>query len=140
MNVVLSLKPVYAEAILTGKKRYEFRRSIFKNPSVKRVYIYVTAPVGKIVGSFVIRNIIKDSPTAIWRRCKQQAGIPKKDFFEYFKGSKRAFAIQIGPVDHFDEPVDPHSVIEDFTAPQSFFYLPPSVPDLDPQDKRLTDF
>jgi type I restriction enzyme S subunit len=140
MNVLLSIKPVYVDEIVKGNKKYEFRRIIFKNKKIKRIYIYATAPVGKIVASFAVRKVIEDSPTALWRKCRRSAGISRKDFFEYFKGAKRAFAIQIGLVEHFDEPVDPFSVIEDFTAPQSFFYLPPSIPELDPQDRRLTDF
>ncbi len=140
MNVLLSIKPEYVDEIVKGNKKYEFRRIIFKNRKIKRIYIYVTAPVGKIIGSFGVGKIIEASPAALWRKCKNSAGISKKDFFEYFKGTKRGFAIQIGPVRHLDEPIDPYSAFEDFTAPQSFFYLPPSVPELDSQDKRLTDF
>jgi len=140
MNVLLSIKPCYVDEILKGNKRYEFRRLIFKNKKVKRIYIYATAPVSKIIGSFTVKKIIQASPIELWRQCKDAAGISRKDFFEYFKGTKEAYAIQIGSVEHFDVPVDPHSAIEDFTAPQSFFYLPPSIPELDSQDKRLIDF
>jgi type I restriction enzyme S subunit len=140
MNVLLSIKPEYVDEIFKGSKKYEFRRMIFKNKRIKRVYIYATAPVGKIVGSFAVGGIIEASPAALWRKCRKAAGISRKDFFEYFRGTKRAFAIQIGTVEHLDKPVDPYSTFEDFTAPQSFLYLPPSIPELDPQNRRVTDF
>lgn len=123
MNILLSLKPVYANAILSGKKRYEFRRVIFKNPRVKRAYIYVTLPVGKIVGSFIIGKILVDTPKKIWQKCRKYAGITSKAFFEYYKNCERAFAIEIQNVQNFLKPVDPYSKMSNFRPPQSFQYL-----------------
>ena len=40
MNVLLSIKPKYANQILNGNKRYEFRKSVFKNRNLDVVYIY----------------------------------------------------------------------------------------------------
>ncbi|MBI6731014.1 ASCH domain-containing protein, partial [Pseudomonas amygdali] len=42
MKVLLSIKPEYAEKILQGEKRFEFRKSVFKNPDVRTVVIYAT--------------------------------------------------------------------------------------------------
>lgn len=123
MNVLLSLKPVYADAILSGKKRYEFRRVIFKNPRVKKAYIYVTSPVGKIVGSFVIGKILVDTPQRIWQKCRKYAGISAEAFFEYYRNCKRAFAIKIQSVHNFLKPMDPYSNMSNFRPPQSFQYI-----------------
>jgi len=123
MNILLSLKPVYADAILSGKKRYEFRRVIFKNTRVKKAYIYVTSPVGKIVGSFVIGKILVDTPQRIWQKCRKYAGISAKAFFEYYQGCEKAFAIKIQSVQNFVRPVDPYSKMANFRAPQSFQYV-----------------
>lgn len=35
MKVLLSIKPKYANAIFAGTKKFEFRRSIFKNLNIK---------------------------------------------------------------------------------------------------------
>ncbi|MDP3103480.1 MAG: ASCH domain-containing protein [Candidatus Methanoperedens sp.] len=124
MNVLLSVKPKYAEKIVEGKKKYEFRRAIFKKQNIEKVYIYSTSPVSKIIATFEIEKILKDSPEKIWKLCQKYAGISKKDFFDYFKNSEMAFAIEIGYVNSFQEPIDPYLIIEDFTPPQSFYYLP----------------
>jgi len=124
MNVLLSVKPKYAEKILEGDKKYEFRRAIFKKPNIEKVYIYSSSPVSKIVAAFEIEKILKDSPEKIWRLCQKYAGISKKDFFDYFKNSEMAFAIEIGNVDSFKEHIDPFKIIENFKPPQSFYYLP----------------
>lgn len=124
MNVLLSVKPKYAEKIVEGKKKYEFRRTIFKKQNIEKVYIYSSSPVSKIVAAFDIEKILKDSPEKIWTLCQKYAGISKKDFFDYFKNSKHAFAIEIGYVESFREFIDPFEIIENFKPPQSFYYLP----------------
>ncbi|MDP2845756.1 MAG: ASCH domain-containing protein [Candidatus Methanoperedens sp.] len=124
MNVLLSVKPKYAEKIVKGKKKYEFRRSIFKRNDIERVYIYSSSPVSKIIASFKIEKILVDSPEKIWKLCQKYAGISKKDFFVYFTNSDVAFAIKIGDIDSFKEAIDPYHIIEDFKAPQSFSYVP----------------
>lgn len=124
MNVLLSVKPKYAERILEGEKKYEFRRTIFKRNDIEKVYIYSSSPVSKIIAVFEIEKIFKGSPERIWSLCHKCAGISKKDFFAYFKNSDVAFAIEIGEVDSFQEPIDPFNIIEDFKPPQSFYYMP----------------
>ena len=123
-DVLLSVKPEYVEKILKGKKKYEFRRSIFKRNDIEKIYIYSSSPIRKIIASFKIEKILKDSPENIWTLCQKYAGISKKDFFDYFQNSEMAFAIEIGYVNSFQEPIDPYLIIEDFTPPQSFYYLP----------------
>ncbi|MDO9098828.1 MAG: hypothetical protein Q7U60_12000 [Candidatus Methanoperedens sp.] len=123
MNVLLSVKPKYAEEIRSGRKKYEFRRSVFKKQNIERVYIYSTSPVSKIVAAFEIEQILNGSPEKIWKLCHKYAGISKKDFFAYFKNSDTAYAIEIGNVNSFPVPIDPCHVIENFVPPQSFYYL-----------------
>ena len=36
MDVLLSIKPKYVDAILKGEKKYEFRKIIFKNKNIKK--------------------------------------------------------------------------------------------------------
>ncbi|HET6989695.1 MAG TPA: ASCH domain-containing protein, partial [Bacteroidia bacterium] len=57
MNVLLSIKPKYAKAIIDGKKKVEFRKLPFKL-NVNKVYIYSSAPEQKIIGYFTFDDII----------------------------------------------------------------------------------
>ncbi len=123
MNVLLSIKPKYADAIFSGTKKYEFRRTIFKRKDIEKVYVYSNSTVKKIVGSFEIEDIIKGTPSQIWDKCNKYGGILKEGFFEYFHGSDTAFGIKIKDATAFDPPLDPNSVVENFTPPQSFYYL-----------------
>ena len=121
MNVLLSIKPKYASQIIEGNKKYEFRKSVFKNRDLDMVYIYSSSPVKRIVGAFSIKNIIEKHPEQLWGECKDFSGIDKGDFFDYFRGKEKGFAIEIGDVEVFD-PINPKDVIPDFVPPQSFCY------------------
>ncbi|MEA1870035.1 MAG: hypothetical protein U9N09_07840 [Euryarchaeota archaeon] len=124
MNVLLSIKPKYVEEIMNGNKRYEFRRSIFRcREDIELVYIYSTSPVKKIVGVFTIKNIIEDHPRNLWENFKEFSGIEKEEFFSYFGDCKNGFAIGIGGVEVFEDPIDPKISIPGFVTPQSFCYV-----------------
>jgi len=127
MNVLLSIKPKYAEAIFSGTKKYEFRRRIFKQKDLGKIYVYSNSTVKKIVGSFEIEKILTGTPAEIWEKCNLHGGITKEDFFEYFEGSDTAFGIKIKDATAFEPPLDPKSKIENFTAPQSFYYVEPEL-------------
>lgn len=121
MDVLISIKPQYVEKIISKEKTYEFRRSVFKR-DVSSVIIYATAPEKKIVGSFELDGIIKDTPSNLWDNFSNKAGICKKDFFDYFKGKDEGFALKVGELDILDDFIDV-ACLDDFKAPQSFMYV-----------------
>ncbi|HIE6453056.1 TPA: ASCH domain-containing protein [Serratia marcescens] len=124
MKVLLSIKPEYVDRILDGSKKFEFRKGIFKNEMVKSVVIYATMPVGMVVGEFDIADVIEDKPSIVWNKTKKYAGI-SKDFFDlYFNSREKAFAIKIGNVRKYDEPMMLSALGKNITAPQSYRYLP----------------
>lgn len=122
MNVLLSIRPCYAERILDGEKKYEFRRRIFRK-DVESIYIYSTSPVKRIVGVLRIEQIIEGTVEMIWEECSSGAGLSREEYFGYFENKEKAFAIKIKEVQAFDEPVDPNVISEDFVPPQSFRYV-----------------
>ena len=127
MDVLLSIKPRFAEAIIDGRKRYEFRKNKFAENDINCVYIYSTSPVRKIVGIFKINNIIEDSPNALWDRLKDQAGISESEFFAYFRNKKLGFALEIKDVERFENPLDPKTLFPNFVPPQSFCYIKSAI-------------
>ncbi len=123
MNVLLSIKPRYAELIMAGRKKYEFRKYKFNDKHICWVYLYATSPVKKIVGAFKIGDIIRDHPRNLWDQLNEHSGVDEVDFFNYFKNSKVGYAIEIKYVETFGDPIDPKKVIPGFKPPQSFCYL-----------------
>jgi type I restriction enzyme S subunit len=123
MNVLLSIRPVYAEAIMNESKRYEFRKSMFRSDSVKHAFVYSTSPVQKIVGAFRVGKVVCDDPRNLWRQLRESAGIEERDFFLYFRGRNEGFAIEIRSPQEFGDPVDPWELDPNFVPPQSFRYV-----------------
>ena len=61
MYVLLSIKPKYIDEIAKGNKKYEFRRVIFRD-RMSEAWVYASSPTKKIVGRFLIGEIIEDKP------------------------------------------------------------------------------
>ncbi|UPG92673.1 ASCH domain-containing protein [Luteibacter aegosomatissinici] len=127
MQVLLSIHPEHADKILSGHKRYEFRKNFFKNPAVTKVLIYATMPVGKVIGDFEIGEVIDGSPSTVWETTKNHAGISRKFFRLYFSGRQRAIAIGVRNPRRFDLPRALDEVEDGMVAPQSFRYVDPEV-------------
>ena len=124
MNVLLSIRPAYVDRIISGEKKYEFRKTEFKNrDGLNRIYIYSTSPVKKIIGSFKIGFLISGTPKSIWEECQDLAGIDETDFFDYFENNDKAVAISIEDLQIFENPIDPFTEFNNFKAPQSFYYI-----------------
>ena len=125
MRVLFSIKPHYADKILNGEKTFEFRRVIFKNNNVKKVIIYSTRPIGKVVGEFEIDGILKDDPRKLWLSTRNFSGIDPFFFDQYFNGCTSGYAICIKNPIRYKEPVDLRTFFPSGKPPQSFQYLEP---------------
>lgn len=121
-NILMSMKPEYADMILHGSKKYEFRKHGFKR-EIDKVFIYATKPVSKIVGYFTFDEILRGTTSEIWETCSEYAGILENDFHKYFKSTKTAFAIRINRVFKMEKPISPSNIIEGFKGPRSFIYI-----------------
>ena len=123
MKVLLSVKPKYAELIMRGLKKYEFRKVVFRDKDAKYAYVYSSSPVKKIVGTFRIGSITEDRPSSLWNQLKGYSGMEGDEFFDYFRNREKGFAIEIRDVIRFEDPLDPRELIPGFVPPQSFCYL-----------------
>jgi len=122
MRVILSIKPEFANKIFDGTKKYEFRRAIFKNPNVKKIMVYASSPIQKIIGEFEIDKIINLDLQSLWDKTHQDSGITEDFFFEYFVNKQKGYAIKIKNFKKYQKPL---CIRNDFNAfpPQSFLYV-----------------
>lgn len=122
MKVILSIKPQFAKRIFEGSKKFEFRRSIFKNPDVNEVIVYASAPISKIIGEFKVDGVINSEVDDLWTKTKKYSGISEEYFKEYFEGKDKGYAIKIDKPKRYKHD---KCIIETFgiRAPQSFAYI-----------------
>lgn len=125
-TILLSIKPKYADLILAGSKRVEFRRS-WAAQEVTAVVLYSSSPIQKLVGVAKVESVISASPTALWQTCQERGGgLTRDELRSYFAGKGKGIAVFLGEVSTLPSQVDPHDIFDHFVPPQSFRYLDPS--------------
>lgn len=92
-DAIISIRPFFAEAILSGSKSIELRRRIPPMAVGTRLWIYATKPVGAIIGSVTIAKILRGTPEAIWHSSGHEAAIDRTAFDAYFEGTESAVGI-----------------------------------------------
>lgn len=122
MEVILSIKPEYANKIFSGSKKFEFRRSIFKNREITKIIVYASSPISKIIGEFEIGEILHDDLKSLWKLTKDFSGITEKYYYDYFIGKENGFALEVKKVKKYKELL---CIKETYGIhpPQSFAYI-----------------
>lgn len=120
-SIILSIKKQYSEAILSGIKKCELRRSPFPK-DIGLVIIYSSNHVGLITGWFTVRTLVEGRPEEIWKQFAKDSYINKEDFDKYYEGATKAVCLVIDSYQRLDPPIDPSNELREFAAPQSFMY------------------
>ena len=95
MKVILSIKPEFANKIFNGTKKFEFRRTIFKNKEVKKIIVYASAPISKVIGEFEIDRIFHEELELLWNQTSKFSGITEDYYMQYFNGKENGYAIEV---------------------------------------------
>lgn len=121
MKVVLSIKPEFAFKIFDGTKKFEFRKSIFKNENIKSVIVYASSPVQRVIGEFEIDEVLNYDLPTLWDLTQEFSGISEDFYYEYFANKEQGFAIKIKNTKKYS---NPKCLRTDFnlSPPQSFAY------------------
>lgn len=123
---LMALHPRYAEAILSGRKRAEFRKRPLA-ADVDVVLIYATAPVSAIVGWFKVRDTVKTTLKDMWCLLHAEGDICWSDFWDYFAGYDEGVALLVGEVGRLVRPVALSEIRPVPATPQSFSYISDKV-------------
>lgn len=120
-KIIISINPEYVEKIISGEKKFEYRTKAAKE-DINKIIIYETKPIMKVVAEVEILDVIATTPEELWNQTKNQSGITKSFFDEYFKNKQIAYAYKLGTVKVYEKPKS----LLDFglrMAPQSFAYV-----------------
>jgi predicted transcriptional regulator len=122
MNVLLSIKPRFAEGIFSGDKKFEFRKKIFARHDIEKVFVYASSPTKSVIGEFEIDRIIHKELNALWAETKNMSGISEESFFKYFEQNLKGYAIKIKNQKKYVDPLSLNSFFVS-TPPQSYRYI-----------------
>lgn len=92
-DVLISIHPKYAAAIVDGSKTVEIRRRFPRMANHTRLWIYATMPIGAIIGTAYIEQIERNTPNIIWDNWGSKTGISRTIYNEYLEGVNSAVAV-----------------------------------------------
>ena len=124
--VVLSLKPRFAEAILTGVKTVELRRTEPKIVVPTRALLYAASPVRALLGTCIITSVQPSDLPTLWREHRLGSGLLYHEFQEYFEGVDVGTALTLTQPRAFSRQIplqDLRARPNGFRPPQSFAYV-----------------
>ncbi len=120
-TILLSIKPKYVEQIINGTKKYEFRKHLAKK-RIDKIIIYSSSPEQHVIGEVEVLGCLAMKVTPLWEYTKNNAGISRENYREYFKGCNNAYAYVLGKAIKYDFPKE----LKEYGvshAPQSFVYI-----------------
>lgn len=120
-KIIISINPEHVINIINGTKKYEYRTKAAKK-DIRKILIYETLPIKKIVAEVEILDVIALTPEQLWEHTKNESGISKIFYDQYFEGRETAYAYKLGKVKVFEHPKE----LKDYGlkfAPQSFVYV-----------------
>ncbi len=129
-TLLLSLRPRFAEAILSGAKTVELRRRPVNAPPQTPIILYASSPTMAIVGTARLREVQTLTPDAAWSQHRRSLALTRPEFDAYLDGSPRAYLLILHRVCTLNEPLTLRELRQEghFQPPQSFRYIAPSDP------------
>lgn len=126
--LLLSIRPRFAQLILSGQKTIEVRRVAPRNVEPgKLILIYASGPERALWGMCFLDGVSIGQPETIWRKLGKETGLRKKDFVDYLQGAKVAVALHVAKPVAFSRPIPLEEIRGKWSAfqpPQSFSYVP----------------
>ena len=122
----ISVKPIYAQKILSREKSIELRKLKPKVSPGDYIIIYASEPQKAVVGFGLIKRVIVTTPQEMWNSHSKNLGIDKKSFGDYYAGKSKAVGIVIDSVRSLTIPI-PLSKLRgidaSFAPPQVYRYV-----------------
>jgi predicted transcriptional regulator len=128
--ILLSLKPRYAEAILSGAKTVELRRTRPRMSVPTSALIYASTPARCLVGTCRVDSVVTLPVDELWAAHGEFAGVSGSEFYSYFAGLDTGTGLLLSAAERVERPValeDLRLSVGGFAPPQSFRYLPMST-------------
>lgn len=131
-QLLMSVKPEFAERIMSRKKTVELRRKFSTRWIGHRINIYASAPVMSLMGEARIAGVVMNKPEIIWERFHEQIGCSRAEFDAYVAGTNEMYAIELEDVQAYRARLPlvqmSHWTSGNLTPPQSYLTLEKNKP------------
>lgn len=122
--IVLSIKPKFAEAILNGTKKWEYRRTPPSIEETTPMVLYATEETKAIVGACQVTQLLRKPLESLIELTLSETTSTREGLKEYFKGIELCSALRVeNPFRTEIKLEEIRELMPSFMAPQSFYYL-----------------
>ena len=132
-QAIISLKPQYAELILSGEKTVELTNRIVRMEPGTMIWIYATRPVAGIIALAELDSVVHDTPAEIWVRFEREMCIDRAHFDSYINNRDSVSALILSSVRTLK-----HSLTLDWIRRSIGSFQPPQFYSRLPPDGRLS--
>jgi predicted transcriptional regulator len=125
-TVLYSVKPEFANLILSGHKTVELRKRVPVLEPGDCVLLYISSPLKVLAGLIEVTEIITEDLHNLWCLVEDRACIDLDRFNDYFQGKQTGVGICLGRVLPFQKPIDLETLRAQwpgFVAPQDYRYV-----------------
>lgn len=123
-SLVMSLKPKYAELILSKKKTVEIRRSFSRKWTGETLAIYAGSPIRSLVGEVEVGQVVEGTARSLSKHFGPMIGASSNEIEEYLRGKETGFAILLERPKRYRDPVPLEQLSslldQEFYPPQSY--------------------
>lgn len=103
--VLLSVRPRFAQGLLSGSKTAEVRRRFPDVPEGTTVVIYSTSPEKAVLGTMRAKRLVRSNAQDIWRDYADVIGIEHSELTEYLAGARECSVLELDTPDRWSQPV-----------------------------------
>src|SRR5205814_3942055 len=96
--LLLSIRPEFAAAIFSGRKRIEIRRRFSHRWKGSRAAVLATRPQGALMGEVTISSVRQAAPHVIWEHFSHHIGCSREQFDTHCAGASEIFAMELDEV------------------------------------------
>ncbi len=125
-GILLSVRPRFAEAIMTGDKDVELRRQPVGARPGDLIVLYSSSPVMAAVGWARVQEVLTSQVATLWATHGQRTGVSHEEYLSYFEGAASAHGLVLERPHRLEAPVPLRVLRSEFGVqpPQSWRYLP----------------
>lgn len=93
--LLLSVRPRFAWALLSGHKTVEIRRRFPNVAAGMTVVIYSSSPEKAAIGTMRVRSFARSNASAIWRDHSTRIGIDESELTDYLNGASGPSVLEL---------------------------------------------
>ncbi len=124
--ILLNIQPNFADYIIDGTKKWEYRRRAPKIKEDTRMLLYASGNVQAIVGECLVTEVLHMPLESLIERTIHETPSTREGLSSYFSGIYICSALRLKEPKKYEKPITLSEIIDKFPGfvpPQSFYYL-----------------